>query len=90
MKWYTEWQIKTITVSRHPRELSWPDDVLYVVHVDLDVFFKVNHDQTMFRSICVDDDVISEICHDQTMLCSVYVDDDVVSKVCHDQTMFSP
>ena len=28
---------------RHLRELSWSDDVLCVVHVDLNVFFKVNH-----------------------------------------------
>ena len=58
---------------RRLRDMSWPDDVLCVVHVVYDFFSNVIHDQTMFRVVHVDYDVVPQVYHDQTMLFVVYV-----------------
>ena len=56
-------------------------------HVDLDVFYNVNQDQTMFCPVHADDEVFSKASHDQTMFRSICVDDDVIYEICHGQTM---
>ena len=73
---------------RRLRDMSWPDDVLCVVHVVNDFFSNVNHDQTMFCIVHVDYDVVPQVYHGRTMFCVVHVDYDLVSEV-NDETVFS-
>ena len=73
---------------RRVRDMSWPDNVLCVIHVVYDFFSNVNHDQTMFCVVHIDYGVVPQVYHDRTMFCVVHVDYDLVSEV-NDQTVFS-
>ena len=53
--------------------MSWPGDVLWVVHVVYDFFSNVNHDQTMFCVVHVDYGVVPQVDHEQTMFFVFYV-----------------
>ena len=60
-------------MTSSPRHMSWPDDVLCVVHVVYGFFSEVNHDQTMFYVVHVDYNVVPQVYHDQPMFFVVYV-----------------
>ena len=54
-------------------DMSWPGDVLCVVHVVSDFFSNVNHDHMMFCVIHVDYGVVPQVDHEQKMFFVVYV-----------------